>query len=145
VLGSTSTNLKAFFGRGGKLLLYHGWSDAQVTPANTIDFFNKVVTQHGSSVVGSSMQLYMVPGMNHCQGGPGTDTFDKRAAIEAWMQTGRAPARIIASHATAGKVDRTRPLCPLGQVARWGGTGSTNDAANFACVAEPGPAAGPGR
>jgi len=78
----------------------------------------------------------MVPGMNHCQGGPGTDTFDKVAAIESWVASGKAPAQIIASHATQGKVDRTRPLCPFGQVAKWKGTGSTDDAANFACVAE---------
>ncbi len=78
----------------------------------------------------------MMPGMNHCQGGPGTDTFDKMAAIESWVATGKAPAQIVASHLTQGKVDRTRPLCPFGQTAKWKGTGSTDDAANFACVAE---------
>jgi feruloyl esterase len=134
-LGSTNPDMKAFFARGGKLLLYHGWSDPQVTPLNTIDYFNKVVALHGRDAVGSAVQLYMVPGMNHCQGGPGTDVFDKVAAIEQWVLTGRAPARIPASHSTGGVVDRTRPLCPFGQVARWNGTGSSNDAANFACVA----------
>lgn len=134
-LGSTNPDMKAFFARGGKLLLYHGWSDPQVTPFNTINFFNKVVDVHGKEVVGRSVQLYMVPGMNHCQGGPGTDAFDKVAAVEQWMLTGRAPVRIPASHSTGGVVDRTRPLCPFGQVARWNGTGRSNDAANFACVA----------
>ncbi len=135
VLGSTSTDLKAFFGRGGKLLLYHGWADAQVSPGNTIAFFENVLSREGARAAGSSIQLYMVPGMNHCQGGPGTDLFDKRAAIEEWVKTGAAPARILASHATEGKIDRTRPLCPYGQVARWNGTGSTDDASSFACVA----------
>jgi feruloyl esterase len=135
VLGSTDVNMRAFFARGGKLLLYHGWSDAQVTPYNTIDFFQKVVASQGGAGVGTSIQLYMVPGMNHCQGGPGTDTFDKMAAIESWIKTGSAPARIDASHATSGVIDRTRPLCPFGQVARWNGSGNTNEAANFACVA----------
>lgn len=135
VLGSTSTNLQAFFARGGKLLLYHGWADAQVSPFNTIDFFQKVLSAHGSSVAGSSIQLYMVPGMNHCQGGPGTDVFDKRAAIDEWVKTDVAPARIVASHATAGTVDRTRPLCPYGHVAQWNGIGSIDDATSFACVA----------
>jgi feruloyl esterase len=78
----------------------------------------------------------MIPGMNHCQGGPGTDTFDTMGAIESWVATGKAPAQIVASHLTQGKVDRTRPLCPFGQAAKWKGTGSTDDAANFACVAE---------
>jgi feruloyl esterase len=77
----------------------------------------------------------MVPGMNHCAGGPGTDTFDKVAAIEQWVATGAAPARIEASRVTQGQVDRTRPICPLGQVARWNGTGDTNVSANFTCAA----------
>ena len=74
--------------------------------------------------------------MNHCQGGPGTDSFDKVRAIEDWIKTGSAPSRIEAAHLTNGTIDRTRPLCPWGQVAKWSGTGSTDDAANFACVAE---------
>lgn len=134
-LGTTSTDLDEFFDRGGKLLLYHGWADAQVSPYNTIRFFENVVSRRGRDAVGSSVQLYMVPGMNHCQGGPGTDIFDKRAAMEEWVKTGAAPARIEASHATAGTVDRTRPICPFGQVAQWTGRGSTDDASNFACVA----------
>jgi feruloyl esterase len=88
----------------------------------------------GKGVVGKSIQLYMVPGMGHCQGGPGTDTFDKVAAIEQWVATGKAPDQIVASHLTAGKVDRTRPLCPYGKTAKWRGTGSTDEAANFSCV-----------
>jgi feruloyl esterase len=134
-LGSTDPDLRAFFARGGKLLLYHGWSDPQVTPFNTINFFHKVVATQGGAGVGTSIQLYMVPGMNHCRGGPGPDTFDKMSAIEDWIENGSSPSRIEASHLTNGTVDRTRPLCPFGQVARWSGSGSTNEAANFACVA----------
>jgi len=74
--------------------------------------------------------------MGHCAGGPGTDSFDMMAAIESWSKTGRAPESIAASHRTDGVVDRTRPLCPFGKVARWKGTGSTDDAANFACAAD---------
>jgi feruloyl esterase len=135
VLGSTSTDLKAFFDRGGKLLMYHGWSDAQVTPLNSVDYFTKVVERAGHSAIGRSLQLYMVPGMNHCQGGDGTDQFDKMAAMEQWVATGLAPTRITAARVTGGVVDRTRPLCPHGQVAVWDGRNNVADASSFACVA----------
>jgi feruloyl esterase len=135
VLGTSSTDLDAYFKRGGKLLLYHGWSDAQVTPFNTIDYFNKVVSRFGRGVVGRSIQLYMVPGMDHCFGGPGTERFDKVQPLEEWIAKGVAPASIEGAHATAGIVDRTRPICPYGQVATYSGKGSTNYAPNFACVA----------
>jgi feruloyl esterase len=108
-----------------------------VPAQNAVKFFNDVVKTMGPSVVGTSIQLYMVPGMNHCRGGPGPNVFDKVAAMEEWLKAGTAPKQIIASHATEGKTDRTRPLCPYGQVARWKGAGSTDDAANFSCVASP--------
>ena len=137
-LSRTDPNLRAYVGRGGKLMLYHGWQDPQVPAQNTVKFFNDIVKTMGPSVVGQSIQLYMAPGMNHCRGGPGPNVFDKAAAMEEWLKSGSAPKQIIASHATHGTTDRTRPLCPYGQVARWKGAGSTDDAANFACVAATG-------
>lgn len=133
VLNTAGHNLKPFFARGGKLLLYHGWSDQQNPASTSVGYFERVVKAVGKGTIGKSIQLYMVPGMNHCQGGVGTDTFDKIAAIEAWMATGTAPAQIVASHATDGKIDRTRPVCPYPQVAVYKGSGSTDEAANFSC------------
>src|SRR5262249_41824608 len=120
--------LKAYFDRGGKLFMYHGWIDSHVLALGSVEYFNAMVKQLGKGIVGKSVQLYMIPGMDHCSGGPGTDTFDKMGVIEQWVATGRAPDQIIASHLTAGKVDRTRPLCPYGKVATYNGTGSTDDA-----------------
>jgi feruloyl esterase len=79
-------------------------------------------------------RLFMVPGMQHCSGGPGPNIFDMLPALEKWVEEGEAPTRVIASHLTNGVVDRTRPLCVYPQVAVYTGTGSTNDAANFQCM-----------
>ena len=133
VMYSGEPNLKAFFDRGGKLLMYHGWGDPRVTPQNSVIYYNNVVKSVGKNKAANSIALFMVPGMNHCQGGPGTDTFDKMAAIEQWVETGKAPDSVVASHMTNGKVDRTRPLCPYPQVAEYKGTGSTDEATNFIC------------
>jgi Tannase and feruloyl esterase len=135
LLASNNFDLKPFFDRGGKLLMYHGWADPQVTPQNSIIFYNNVLKVVGKSAE-NSIALFMLPGVSHCGGGPGPDTFDKMAAISQWVERGQKPARIVASHLTGGKVDRTRPLCPFGQVAKYKGTGDTNEAANFSCAPE---------
>jgi feruloyl esterase len=79
------------------------------------------------------MRLFMVPGMGHCGGGEGPNTFDMMVPLEQWVEKGQAPARITASHSTNGTIDRTRPLCAYPQVARYTGTGSIDEAANFTC------------
>jgi feruloyl esterase len=76
----------------------------------------------------------MVPGMFHCNGGPSPNTFDAIGALEQWQDKGAAPDRIVAAHLTNGAVDRTRPLCPYPQEAKWKGAGSTDQADNFACA-----------
>jgi tannase/feruloyl esterase len=134
LLASNNYDLRPFFNRGGKLLMYHGWSDPQVPPDHSIEYFDNVLQTVGPAAR-DSMALFMVPGMGHCGGGPGTDTFDKAAAIDDWVSTGRKPQQITASHRTNGLVDRSRPLCPYPQTARYIGTGSTDDASNFRCEA----------
>ncbi|MGD0012313.1 MAG: tannase/feruloyl esterase family alpha/beta hydrolase [Terriglobia bacterium] len=99
------------------------------------DYYKTVVkTMGGAAETKDFARLFMVPGMGHCQGGPRTDVFDEVNALERWVEQGKAPDTIIASHMTKGVVDMTRPLCPYPEVARWKGTGSPNDAANYACV-----------
>jgi feruloyl esterase len=125
-------HLGAFAKRGGKLLLYHGWADQQVAPGSTVEFYQAALD--ATRDTGSDwVRLFMMPGMAHCSGGEGPDTFDKIAVIEDWVERGKAPSEIVAAHHTSGKVDRTRPLCPYPQVAKYRGSGSIDDAANFTC------------
>jgi feruloyl esterase len=136
VMYSGDPNLKPFFDLGGKLLMYHGWSDPQVNPLLSVTYYNNVLKTVGKEKAANSIALFMVPGMNHCQGGLGTDTFNKVKVMEEWVEQGKKPAQIIASHLVDGQVDKTRPLCPFGQVAKYRGTGDTNDASNFSCAGE---------
>lgn len=129
-------HLAAFAKHGGKLLLYHGWADQQVAPGSTVEFYRSAVQLSGEADASSWMRLFMVPGMGHCSGGEGPDTFDKLGVLEEWVEQGKAPSRIVATHHTAGKADRTRPLCAYPQVAKYKGNGSIDDAANFVCSAK---------
>jgi len=127
-------HLEAFAKRGGKLLLYHGWADQQVAPGSTVEFYQSALDANRDA--GSEwVTLFMMPGMAHCSGGEGPDSFDKSKVIEDWVERGKAPSGIVAAHHTAGKVDRTRPLCPYPQIAKYKGSGSIDDAANFTCSA----------
>ncbi len=135
-LAAVDPNLTAFAQRGGKLLTYHGWSDQNIAPQASVNFYARALAATKAPAKGSSwLRLYMVPGMGHCSGGEGPDTFDMMSPLDSWVDKGTLPQRIEASKITAGKVTRTRPLCPYPQVARYKGTGSIDEAANFACVA----------
>jgi feruloyl esterase len=137
-INSTNPDLKAFFQRGGKILQYHGWSDQQMSAATSPKYYNSVLSKVGDAkLVGQSYRLFMVPGMGHCGGGEGTDTFDKLGTLEQWVKSGKPPDHIIASRVEAGKVVRTHPLCPYPLTAAYNGTGSTDEAASFTCKAGP--------
>jgi feruloyl esterase len=131
IMNATDPDMNVFFSHGGKLLLYHGWSDPNVPTLNTIKYYKSVLGATGDA--SSKVRLFLEPGMGHCAGGEGPNVFDKVGALEQWVEKGVAPEKMIASHSTGGKVDRTRPLCPYPQVARYTGAGSVDDAANFVC------------
>ncbi|MBM3818356.1 MAG: tannase/feruloyl esterase family alpha/beta hydrolase [Acidimicrobiia bacterium] len=135
VLVASSTDLRPFTSRGGKLLIYHGWEDQNIPPRGSISYYEGVVKTMGRDATNAAVRLYMVPGMGHCGGGDGPNTFDMVGALDEWRDQGRAPAAIVASKSENGKVVRTRPLCPYPQVARYKGTGSIDSAENFSCVA----------
>ena len=132
-LSPTSPDLKQFVARGGKLLIYQGWADQNVAPQSTVDYYNSVARTLDQKQTDESVRLFFAPGMAHCGGGDGPNTFDALTPLEQWREQGKAPASITATHSTNGKVDRSRPLCPFPQVAKYKGTGSIDDAANFIC------------
>jgi feruloyl esterase len=133
-INATSADLKRFTAHQGKLIMYHGWTDTNITPRATVDYFEKVEAQLGGATqTAQSVRLFMVPGMNHCGGGDGPNVFSMTSALERWVEDGKAPDQVVASHLSGGKVDRTRPLCPYPQMAQYKGTGDPNDAANFTC------------
>ena len=132
-IDSTDPNLSAFVARRGKLLLWHGWTDGLIPAQNTIDYYEKVLATMGAERVKDSVRLFMAPGVDHCSGGEGTFQIDALEAIDAWVESGKAPEQLVASRPLAGGARRTRPLCPYPQVARYRGQGSTDEASNFAC------------
>jgi feruloyl esterase len=131
---STDPDLTPFKSRGGKLIVYEGFSDQTASSRNPIQYYNRVTGVMGRNNTLDFYRLFMVPGMRHCSGGPGTDNFDMLTALEQWVEQGIAPERVSAAHRTGGIVDRTRPLCPYPQIAKYTGSGSTDDEANFACM-----------
>lgn len=132
-INAIDPDLGAFTGHGGKLVMYQGWTDTNIAPGGAISYYESVEKKLGPAKTSESVRLFMAPGMNHCGGGDGPNTFDMTAALEQWVENGKAPDQVMASHSTNGKVDRTRPLCPYPQVAKYKGSGSIDDAANFAC------------
>jgi feruloyl esterase len=135
LINAIDPNLDPFISHKGKLIMYHGWSDQLIAPGNSMNYYNNVKKMGGAAKTADSIRLFMVPGMAHCAGGEGPNTFDMVSALEQWVEQGKAPEQVIASHTQNGVVDRTRPLCQYPQVARYKGAGSIDDAANFTCAA----------
>jgi len=161
-LNADSADLRAFRAHGGKLLMYHGWADPLIPSQSSINYFNALVADdpngdgndangaqqaslkpgHNTSLARTQeyARLFMVPGMWHCSGGPGPNVFDPITPLVNWVEGGVAPETIPATKfvndAPAQGVQMTRPLCVFPKVAKYSGAGSTDDAANFACVTD---------
>jgi hypothetical protein len=148
VLNASDPDLRRFHQRGGKLILYHGWNDPGISPLNTINYYEAVLHSAGPQTAQNFVRLYMVPGMQHCVGGPGATFFGQLGtttakgpehgiytALEDWVEKGAAPGEIVATkYDDAKKAIMTRPLCPYPELPKYKGSGDPNDYRNFACV-----------
>jgi feruloyl esterase len=156
-VNASSADLKAFKARGGKILMYSGWADPVGPPLDAVDYYDRVtLAMGGRDHTQDFFRLFLAPGMGHCSGGVGPEVFggarggnDPHAvpaqlsldpehnlpsALDRWVDKGIAPDYIIAAHLGPGNVpDRTRPLCPYPQKARWNSRGSADDGRYFTC------------
>jgi hypothetical protein len=146
ILDVQPNGLAAFFARGGKLLLSHGWSDGLIPATNSLRFNEGLLPTLSAQQRASQYRLFMVPGMDHCGGGEGASQFDTLGTIDAWATTGTAPERIVATRPTAAggppgapagppRAPMSRPLCAWPAYAKYDGSGDRADAASFTCVA----------
>lgn len=149
-LDATNPDLSAFRAHGGKLILYHGWDDPAIPALSTVDYYEDVIRRMGPNNVESFLRLYMLPGVQHCGGGPGPDTFGQslswpaldpehnvRIALENWVEKGDAPTGLIVSRSetdTPGALPLTRPACPYPELVQYKGSGDPNRAENFTCA-----------
>ncbi|WP_296555880.1 tannase/feruloyl esterase family alpha/beta hydrolase [Pigmentiphaga sp.] len=146
LVDQTSADLSAFKSAGGKLMVYHGWSDPVVSAYDSIGYYDRVLDAQGSrNALDAFYRLFLVPGMGHCSGGPGATTLrvdgdaapdpsrDVLAAMDRWVEQGTPPDDFVASRTAAGSVQRARPLCAYPKQAVYRGTGDPDDAANYAC------------
>jgi len=165
-INAINPDLRPLQHRGGKILLYHGWNDPAISALNSVNYYESVVSfstgrrdtrREALGEVQEFFRLFMVPGMQHCGGGPGPNAFggafalpaptmdaqhDLLSALERWVEHGKAPAKIVATKYAgdnpAGPIARQRPLCPYPATAVYKGSGSTDDASSFQCRDERG-------
>jgi feruloyl esterase len=143
IIAAMNPELGAFRARGGKLIQFHGWSDQLITPLFSVNYYESVLSRAlaggrtRTAALDSVQQFYrlfMAPGVAHCGGGDGPNSFDMEQALENWTEGGVAPETVIATRAgRGGTPPMRRPLCAYPKVAAYKGEGDTNDAANFAC------------
>jgi len=136
MLDAMDPDLSAFRARGGKMITHFGWADTALNPMMGVNYYEDVLATMGQSDTLDFYRFFTVPGMFHCAGGLGTDRFDAMTPLVNWVEGGVAPDTIPAARVESGQVTRTRPLCPYPQVARYTGSGSIDDATNFACAAQ---------
>jgi feruloyl esterase len=153
ILNATDSNLAPFKAHGGKLVMYHGWNDPAISALNSIDYWESVRAKLGAAETESFLRLYMLPGVQHCGGGPGADSIGVDSVgtpseaqhhvlrlLESWVENGVAPTNLIATKrngfSPSSGTKFTRTICPYPQSGKYNGSGDPNDASSFSCVSE---------
>ena len=147
-LDADSPDLSGLRDGGAKLIVYHGWSDPDISPLGSINYYEDVLAHEGAdrgrgrgrdaalAATRDYFRLFLVPGLGHCSGGPGYNRLDPLTALERWVEDGIAPDTILGERVEDGEVVRTRPVCAYPDIAVWDGAGDPDDAASFACRRE---------
>jgi len=137
VIGTDNPDLTAFRDRGGKAIVWHGLADQLITAEGTIDYYGRVQQQMGGpKKTAEFIRLFMAPGVGHCAGGAGPAPTGQMDALLSWVEDNKAPDTLLAQRRDqTGAVTRSRPLCAYPLVAKYKGSGSTDEAANFVCSA----------
>jgi feruloyl esterase len=139
LINAMSPNLDAFQARGGKLIHYHGLDDPVVPATDSIAYHERVLARAGDTEgVADFYRLFLAPGFAHCGGGPGPNVLELRDSLEAWVERGQTPERLLAiryrGDDRSGSFEYSRPLCPFPKVARYDGAGDPSQAESFECV-----------
>jgi hypothetical protein len=134
-IGTDAADLAAFRDRGGKAIVWHGQADPLIYPQGTIDYYERVERQMGGAArTADFIRLFMAPGVGHCSGGPGPQPAGQLDAVLSWVEEGKSPDTLLAvGRDRSERSSATRPLCPFPLVARYKGSGGTDDSANFVC------------
>jgi hypothetical protein len=132
IYDATSTDLRAFKARGGKIVMWHGWADGSIVATTSIGYYEGVMKfMGGRKQTEDFFRLFLVPGVHHVGGGPGLTEFDALTALENWVEKGEAPVRLIASRSPNGAVERSRPVFPYPVLARYSGKGNPKEAVSL--------------
>jgi len=119
--------------RGGKIVHYHGWADPGVSPKMSIDYYQAAINAMGKQETDQFYRFFPVPGMFHCQGGPGCGDVDWLSAAVNWVEKGIAPSMLVGAHVEKGETKRTRPICAYPNTAHYNGSGNIDAAESFTC------------
>ena len=135
-MNATSTDLDAFRHRGGKLVLWHGWSDQGLSAQNTVDYYEEVLARDPEA--NDYARLFMLLGVMHCGGGEGPSIVDWLGVLEDWVERGQAPDRVLAGKPAAPppgtlRLERERPICAYPRIARYNGSGDPDVAESYSC------------